>query len=393
MTDVQEQTSTYADDIDTIEDRKQRSREMIPVLPGVGLNPGNYAAYVTVAQGMCKPDNILLKEGLRNNIAVVIGLLDIAARAKLSPYLLAMKVYVQKGVLCMESQAFHALARPFLDGGLKGEYVGEGDDRVLIVRGRIKGDPYEYEHRSPPLGKLHPGHIVKEVNGERVQFCKGSPLWDRKPDVQLWYDTTRDWVRLHCPEAVLGVYTTEEVEDPEFRDVTPRPTLGERLATSPRPELREGFRPQGVESSLQEAAVAEHVERELAAAPIEPPAEEPAPVERPKRKRKPRTRAGKAAGASAKPKGGRQAPATKTRPKPAPPPGKGKDAQPSPEAVAYVAQADAWITAATDPDAASERWDSEYDLRNAAMVSISDRNRLRAMLEEKCEQLRGTNPP
>jgi hypothetical protein len=402
MTDVQEPQSQLADDepqIETLEDRKQRSREMIPVLPGRGLSPDNYAAYVTVAQGMCKPDNILLKTELRSNVAVVIGLLDIAARAKLSPYLLSMKCYVQKGVLCFESQAFHALARPFLDGGLKGEYLGEGQERELIIRGRLRGDPYEYEHKSPKLKDLHPGHSVKEVNGERLQFVKGSPLWDRKPDVQLWYDTTRDWVRLHCPEAVLGLYTTDEVEAEDFRDVTPRPTLGERLAASPRPELREGFRPMEVGTSLDQAEGDDRVAEAMADTPIQPKGEGgPAarlhmgvnfPAEHPPKLKRVRKRPGKPTKA-AKPKAGpKPRPKRKPRQQPAPPAQEAPPDEGVDPADAYVAQAEAWIAAATNPDEAEARWDAEYDARNAAEVAIDDRNRLRAVLDERCAQLRG----
>ena len=381
MTDVQEQTSGSVE-VETLEDRKQRSREMISVSSGRGLSPDTYAEYITLAQGICKPDNILLKEELRGNLPVVIGLLDIAQRARLSVYMLAMKVYVQKGVLCLESQAFHALARPFLQGGLKGEYIGEGPERQLIVRGMLKGDPYEYVHTSPKLKDLHPGHTTKHVNGEAVQFVKGSPLWDRKPDVQLWYDTTRDWIRLHCPEAVLGVYTQEEVDSEDFKDVTPRPTLGERLAVSPRPELREGFRPLEVETTLEDAVRDMHVEKTMAAAPIAPKvnfeADDPP---KPKRVRKP------PAGKVKAPPKGKKPTARKTRQRPAQAGQEGSEQGPDPEA-AYIAQAEAWIAAATDPDKAAQRWDDEYDDRNAAEVSIDERNRLRVLMEERCKLLR-----
>jgi hypothetical protein len=389
MTDVQEQFSPSADDqpqIETLEDRKQRSREMIPVMPGRGLNPENYAAYVTVAQGMCKQDNILLKTELRSNVAVVIGLLDIASRARISPYLLAMKVYVQKGVLCFESQAFHALARPFLDGGLKGEYLGEGMERSLIIRGRLKGDPYEYTHTSPKLKDLHPGYVTKEVNGENVKYIKGSPLWDRKPDVQLWYDTTRDWVRLHCPEAVLGVYTTDEVESEDFVDRTPRPTLGERLASSQRPELREGFRPMEVETSLDQAERDDRVAEGMARAPIVPKVK--FKVETPPKIRKVRSRPGKAAGA-AKPKARPKA-RPKRKPRPAP-----AELPLAPTAgmvlatTRYVDQTEAWIRELTNPDEGEARWEEEYDNRNAVELDSDERDRLRAMLDQRCAQLRG----
>jgi hypothetical protein len=387
MTDVQGQTSEFdeAMEVETIEDRKQRSRELISVMPGRGLSPENYASYVTVAQGMCKPTNIWLKQELRDNVAVVIGLLDLAVRSRLSVYLLSMKCYVQKGVLCFESQAFHALARPFLDGGLKGEYTGEGPERSLIIRGRLRGDPYEYTHQSPKLKDVHPGYVEKEVNGALVKYIKGSPLWDRKPDVQLWYDTTRDWIRLHCPESVLGVYTTDEVEAEDFRDMTPRPSLGERLAASPRPELREGFRPTEVETSLEDAVEDMRVEKAMADAPIAPRVDFEADDPPKPRKVKARKAAEKPAKAP-KPKGkGKKPPAVKTRPQAAPPAQEGSEADPE---AAYIAQAEAWIKEVANPDEAEARWDAEYDARNAAEVAIDERNRLRTLVEERCKQLR-----
>lgn len=401
MTDVQEPTSELDEtmEVETIEDRKQRSRELISVMPGRGLSPENYASYVTVAQGMCKPTNIWLKSELRDNVAVVIGLLDLAVRSHLSVYLLSMKAYVQKGVLCFESQAFHALARPFLDGGLKGEYLGEGQERQLIIRGRLKGDPYEYTHQSPKLKDLHPGYVIKEVNGENVKYAKGSPLWDRKPDVQLWYDTTRDWIRLHCPESVLGVYTTDEVEAEDFRDMTPRPTLGQRLASSSRPELREGFRPLEVAAVVDQAVTDDRVAEKMANEPIraEEEQDDNTPVIPPKR---PRGRPRKTTEAPKLKARGRKPRPAKAPPQPAQPARKpaGADRQLALEALAaraaaaYVAQTEAWIKQATDPEAAAERWDQEYDARNDAEVPVDDRNKLRALLEERMEQLANENP-
>lgn len=402
MTDVQEQASQFVADedpqqqdngpvVETLDERRQRSREAVLVLPGQGLSPANMGEYVTMAQGVCKPDNIFLKPELRANIPVVIGLIDLAQRSRLSFYLLAMKAYVQKGVLCFESQAFNALARDHLDGGLKPEWQGEDLERYVIVRGKLKGDSYEYVHRSPVLGKLHPGYSYKEINGERLQFVKGSQLWDRKPDVQLFYDTSRDWIRMFCAHAVLGAYTLEEVMDENFVDVTPRPTLAERLAFNQRPEQREGFRPHVVSKSLDEAGADQRTEEGIARTPIhaEFTEEEVRPPRRvDTRRRKPMAkRPGKPAGAvkgRAKPK-----PQAKAKPHPRPAPPRQEAFLPL-EAEAYVTDAMAWIAAAADPDQAERRWESEYDERNTIELSEEDRNRLRQMLDERCAQLRST---
>src|SRR5262245_22099235 len=115
MTDVQEQALESENNgnggyVETLEERRRRDRASVPAVPGKGLTPANFADYITMAQGICKPDNISLKPELRNNIAVVIGLLEIAERADMSITMLNQHTYVIKGVLCFDALVFHALA-------------------------------------------------------------------------------------------------------------------------------------------------------------------------------------------------------------------------------------------------------------------------------------------
>jgi hypothetical protein len=409
--EVAEATPPAAED--TIDDRKARAREMVPVTPGQGITPENYQGFVTVANGMAKA-YLMLPPHLHDNVAVCIGIMDIAARAGLSAYLLGMQTYVQGGRLCFMSMAFHALAKPFLNGGLKGEYVGDGEELKLIIRGRLRGDPFIYEHESPPLKQVRP---VRNESG----VVKGSPLWDRKPRQQLWYDTTRDWVRRYCPQAVLGVRGDDEPDEPEMKDVTP--PLRERLAATDRPATGEGFRDGAhVAGALAEASeVAVH---RLEAAPrgeddwhtrIEPAQVKARPSPAPRRPRPARPEPARAPGRSPAPK---DPPARKTaqRPpqarekaklrKPTPPTAKqvkaaadraearaktappaGPPAPPSP-AAAYIAKTSAWIEQTSDPAHAQERWLMEHDDRDVARVPIVDRHRLKARLDEVCEELK-----
>jgi hypothetical protein len=49
---------------------------------------------------------------------------------------------------------------------------------------------------------------------------KGSPLWDDKPPLQMFYAMSRDWARMYCTDIVAGVYTREELIEQGFSDVT-----------------------------------------------------------------------------------------------------------------------------------------------------------------------------
>ncbi|KRR17811.1 hypothetical protein CQ14_37605 [Bradyrhizobium lablabi] len=46
-------------------------------------------------------------------------------------------------------------------------------------------------------GKLRP----KRNDCGRI---KGSPLWDIKPDLQLFYNTSRNWARMYAPDVISG---------------------------------------------------------------------------------------------------------------------------------------------------------------------------------------------
>jgi hypothetical protein len=74
------------------------------------------------------------------------------------------------------------------------------------------------EYISPPFSKIQP---------------KNSPLWKTKPDLQLYYNTSRDFCRAYFPDVLLGVYSQEELRDhvgpDNAKDVNERPSVGQRL--------------------------------------------------------------------------------------------------------------------------------------------------------------------
>lgn len=223
------------------------AREMIPVGPR-GATLMNFAQQIDYAQSMAKA-MFSIPEFLRGNVGDCLAIIDIASRADLSPYMLAMKTYLEpkSKKLCFESQAYHALAMPWLKGDFEISYKGEGEDTICIIAGYLKSDPTKRrEHISEPLAKARP-----KRNDEGV--TKGSPLWDKKPRVQLAYDTMRDWVRLYAPRATLGIYTPDEIEQYAIRDVTP-------LAAAQGAATRNRALPRGPEGHQGQ----DHIEAELA---------------------------------------------------------------------------------------------------------------------------------
>lgn len=132
------------------------------------------------------------------------------------------KSYVPRGGdrIGYESQLLHAVVERNapIKGRLRFEIIGEGDDRRCKVWATFKGEDKPHEYVSETLAKMHPGHVTKDGK----QFVKGSPLWDSRPEVQMFYDASRQWARLFCPDVLLGAYAPEELEAASHMvDVTP----------------------------------------------------------------------------------------------------------------------------------------------------------------------------
>ena len=107
---------------------------------------------------------------------------------------------------------------PIKEHGLRVRYEGEGDDKVCIVWATFVSEDEPREWRSPRLGDRRPAKR-QSSNGE--DWAPGSPLWYSKPEMQLFYDTSRDWIRIYCPDVLLGIYTREEMEAVGFTGTAP----------------------------------------------------------------------------------------------------------------------------------------------------------------------------
>jgi len=144
----------------------------------------------------------------RNAPGVCLAITLQAVEWGMSPYAVANKSYVVNDRVCYESQLIHAVIeqRAPITSRLRCKYTGEGDTRRCIVWATPKGEPSPLEYTSPPIKRLIP------PKNDRGQL-KGSPLWLTKPDLQLFYNASRDWARMYFPDVIMGVYATDELED------------------------------------------------------------------------------------------------------------------------------------------------------------------------------------
>lgn len=135
----------------------------------------------------------------RNQPGLCLGLAIQAIEWRMSPYAVASKSYVVNDRIGYESQLVHAVIeqRAPIKSRLRHEFSGEGNKRRCRVWATPKNEDEPLEYTSPEFGTITP---------------KNSPLWKSKPDLQLYYNTSRDWARAYFPDVIMGVYAEDELD-------------------------------------------------------------------------------------------------------------------------------------------------------------------------------------
>jgi hypothetical protein len=191
----------------------------------------------------------LLPPWLQGNVGGCWGILLRSNEIDIPPLTLAAMTFItEKGgvqKVGYDSNYFRTMVEKFapIKGRLDCWYEGEGDDLVCIAFATFKGEteprrfPPKGQEKQFTLKKLHPGR------NDRGQV-KGSPLWDTKPVVQLWYAMSRDWARFYCGDIVAGAYSKDELNESGFADadgVTQPSDLSPRLRERLQGQRGEGF--------------------------------------------------------------------------------------------------------------------------------------------------------
>jgi hypothetical protein len=114
---------------------------------------------------------------------------------------------VVHGKLCYEGKLVAAAlyAMGAVDGRLHYEIGGTGQNASITVTGTPRGG----NGPQSVSGNVKDWRTIgKDKQGNRIDNA-----WDKMPEDMLVYRGTRQWARRYAPEALLGVYTPDEMED------------------------------------------------------------------------------------------------------------------------------------------------------------------------------------
>ena len=139
-------------------------------------------------------------EHLRGNVGDCLAIITQAMLWNMNPFAVAQKTHVVSGRLGYEAQLVIA---------------------VVQNSGAIRG-AFRFETRNEgPAIEVRAGAVLRgetEITwGEWLSASsvttKNSPLWKTNVAQQMSYLQAKNWSRLYCPGAILGVYSIDELED------------------------------------------------------------------------------------------------------------------------------------------------------------------------------------
>ncbi len=206
-------TEVATQELNTIQDSRTSSLALI-------TNDGNMSRLMTLAK-MMSGSKVTVPKHLQGSEGDCMAIIIQATNWGMNPFAVAQKTHLVNGVLGYEAQLVNAVicASGAIVGGFEYDYRGEGLAMECRVGAVIRGKS------AITWGEWLCVNSVK---------TKNSPLWGTNPKQQLGYLQVKNWGRLYAPGAILGVYSTDELEEIPPKDVTPK---SESPAPSEKPTL------------------------------------------------------------------------------------------------------------------------------------------------------------
>lgn len=185
------------------------------------LNASHMQALVAFADLMAK-SAVTVPQHLQGKPADCLAIAMQAAQWGMNPFAVAQKTHIVSGRLGYEAQLVNAVitSSRAIEGTFSYEFKGEGQDLHCRVGATPRG-----------AGEIVWGEWLR--NGDVK--TRNSPLWAVNPKQQLGYLQVKNWARLYCPGAILGVYTDDELDGTEAPSAPRGPQRRSASAAAPAP--------------------------------------------------------------------------------------------------------------------------------------------------------------
>lgn len=170
-----------------------------------------------MAAGKCA-----IPKHLQGNVGDCFAVICQAAQWGLSPFVVAQKTHVVNGALGYEAQLINAVVTSMRVTRDRFRYDFVGDWEGYRKSGYAKSAEVGcgLNVGATLAGESEPRWLPAPLYMENVK-TRNSPLWATNPQQQIAYLAVKNWARLYAPDAILGVYSADELMDAEPINVTP----------------------------------------------------------------------------------------------------------------------------------------------------------------------------
>ena len=170
-----------------------------PFTPRDLLEDQNFDKIWRMAEALSNSALSIPKE-LKGNIGDCMAVVTQAMIWGLNPFTVAQKAHVINGKLGYEAQLVNAVVMQ--SGAIRGSFAYE-----------YRGDGNNLECRVGAVLRNESDIRWGEWLSSAMVTTKNSPLWKVNPRQQMGYLQVKNWARAFAPGAILGIYSTDELDD------------------------------------------------------------------------------------------------------------------------------------------------------------------------------------
>lgn len=181
----------------------------------VAMSTGSMLANVALMESLHRfaalmaESRVTVPVHLHGNVPDCMAVAMQSAQWGMNPFVVAQKTHIVSGRMGYEAQLVNAVVQSSgaIRGAFRYEFDGTGAAMACRVGAVLAGE-----------SDVTWGEWLKIAE---VQ-TKNSPLWKVNPKQQMGYLQVKNWARLYCPGAILGVYTPDELIDVAPAPAAPR---------------------------------------------------------------------------------------------------------------------------------------------------------------------------
>ncbi|MBU6260934.1 MAG: recombinase RecT [Burkholderiales bacterium] len=192
-----------------------------PYSPRYMLEGQNIDKMMLIAEQLAN-SRLSVPEHLRGNIGDCLAIVTQAMLWNMNPFAVAQKTHLVSGRLGYEAQLVIAVVQN--SGAIRGSF-----------RFEHRGDGTTVECRAGAVLRGESEITWGEWLSSASVTTKNSPLWKTNVRQQMSYLQAKNWARIYAPGAILGVYSTDELDD------TPIEAFSRSAATSAAPAARDAL--------------------------------------------------------------------------------------------------------------------------------------------------------